>query len=158
MDKATRERFTSAYTESHKLEPRGIAKAWIVVGKDDWPLPIPVVKRGSAWYFDTRAGKEELLNRRIGRNELATIQAALAYVDAQQEYYSRNPQKDKFLQYAQKFVSSGERGSRSAAVGVRSKPRCTIATCTGVSARVSPPRAMVEESESRSGRTRARRT
>ena len=104
-DKATRERFSRAYAESHRLD-RGVASTWILVGKDDWPLPIPLVKRDSAWYFDARAGKEELLNRRIGRNELSTIQAVLAFVDAQQEYYSRNPQNDKLLHYAQKFVSS----------------------------------------------------
>lgn len=105
-DKATRERFTAAYAESHKVEERTPGTAWIVVGKDDWPLPIPLVKRAEGWVFDTKAGKEELLNRRIGRNELSAIQAVLAYVDAQQEYYQRNPQKEKLFQYAQKFVSS----------------------------------------------------
>ena len=106
VDREARERFSKAYAESHKLEAKGIAKATIVVGKDDWPFPIPLVKRGTAWYFDTKAGKEELLNRRIGRNELSTAKAVLAYVDAQQEYYLRNPQNDKLLHYAQKFVSS----------------------------------------------------
>jgi hypothetical protein len=104
-DKASRDRFTAAYEQAHKIDEKG-AKAWIVVGKDEWPLPIPLLKYGSAWYFDARQGKEELLNRRIGRNELYTIQSVLAYVDAQQEYYQRNPQKDKLLQYAQKFISS----------------------------------------------------
>jgi hypothetical protein len=108
-DRAAGERFLAAYDESHKVEARGLARAWIVVGKDDWPLPIPIVKRGSAWYFDVRAGKEELLNRRIGRNELAVQQAALAYVDAQREYYARNPTNDKLLQYAQKFISSRDK-------------------------------------------------
>jgi hypothetical protein len=106
VDRETRERFAAAYEQSHKLEHRGFAKAWIVVGKDDWPLPIPITKRGSAWYFDARAGKEEILNRRIGRNELSVIQAVLAYVDAQREYHSRNPQSDPLPQYAQTFVSS----------------------------------------------------
>jgi hypothetical protein len=105
-DKETRERFSAAYAESHKIELRGLAKAWIVVGKDDWPLPIPLTKRGSAWYFDTRAGKDELINRRIGRNELSVIKAMQAYVDAQQEYRSRNPENDRLPHYAQKFVSS----------------------------------------------------
>lgn len=104
-DKETRERFTAAYEEAHKIE-KDADKAWIIVGKDDWPLPIPIVKRGETWVFDTKAGKEELLNRRIGRNELSAMQAALAYVDAQQEYYLRNPQKQKLFQYAQKFVST----------------------------------------------------
>ena len=105
-DKATRERFMVAYADSHKIQERGLAKAWILVGKDDWPLPVPLVKRGSAWYFDARAGKQEVINRRIGRNELSTMQAVLAYVDAQRDYYARNPQNDKILQYAQKFISS----------------------------------------------------
>lgn len=105
-DKEARERFSAAYAESHKIEHRGRAKAWILVGKDDWPLPIPITKRGSAWYFDTHAGKEELINRRIGRNELSVIKAMLAYVDSQQEYRSRNPLNDPLPQYAQKFAST----------------------------------------------------
>jgi hypothetical protein len=105
-DRETRARFTAAYDESHKIEYRGRAKAWVQVGSDDWPLPIPITKRGSAWYFDARAGKEELLNRRIGANELAVSKAMLAYVDAQQEYYARNPENASLPQYAQKFVSS----------------------------------------------------
>jgi hypothetical protein len=107
-DKAIRERFTKAYEESHKLEHRGMtkSKAWIVVGKDDWPVPIPLYKAGSVWYFDAKAGREELINRRIGRNELSAAQAVLAYVDAQNDYYQVNPQKEPLLQYAQQFVSS----------------------------------------------------
>jgi hypothetical protein len=103
-----RERFTKAYAESHKLEARGVSKSkmWILVGKDDWPFPIPLTKVGSAWYFDAKAGAQEILNRRIGRNELSTTQAMLAYVDAQNEYYQRNPQNDPLPQYAQRFVSS----------------------------------------------------
>jgi len=109
-DRESLSRFDRAYKESHKLEERSPTEAWISVGKDDWPLPIPIVKKGETWYFDTKAGKEELLNRRIGRNELWVQQAVLAFVDAQQEYYQRNPQGDKLLQFAQRFVStSGKR-------------------------------------------------
>ena len=67
---------------------------------------MPIVPRDGAWRFDSKAGREALLNRRIGRNELYTIQSVLAYVDAQNEYYSRNPDKQKLFHYAQKFVSS----------------------------------------------------
>ena len=106
-DKESLARFDRAYKEAHKLEERPAGTAWIVVGKDDWPMPIPIVKKDeNTWLFDTKAGKEELLNRRIGRNELWTMESVLAYVDAQQEYYQRNPQGDKLLQFAQKFVSS----------------------------------------------------
>jgi hypothetical protein len=69
-------------------------------------LPIPLVKEDAGWRFDTHAGKEEILNRRIGRNELAAIEVCRAYVDAQREYYLRNPGRDALHQYAQKFLST----------------------------------------------------
>src|SRR6185295_11712863 len=105
-DREAGERFVKAYEEGNKLEKDGDAKAVLNVGKDNWPFPIPVVKEAAGWRFDTKAGKEELLNRRVGRNELNTMQAVLAYVDAQRDYYLRNPQKGKLLAYAQKFASS----------------------------------------------------
>jgi hypothetical protein len=105
-DRNGRETFARAYDEANKLEMQGDAKAVLAVGKDAWPFPIPVVKSGGAWRFDAKQGAEELLNRRIGRNELAAIQALGAYVDAQREYYLLNPTKDKLLHYAQKVVST----------------------------------------------------
>jgi hypothetical protein len=105
-DKAARARFAQAYEESNKLEKSGDAKAVLVIGKLGWPFPIPLVKEAAGWRFDTAAGREEILNRRIGRNELSTMQAMLAVADAEREYYLANPQKDKLLQYAQKFVST----------------------------------------------------
>jgi len=105
-DKTGRERFVKAYEEANKLEKFGDAKAILSTGKDGWPFPIPLVKDAAGWRFDTKAGKEEILNRRIGRNELAVIQVVLAYVDAQREYYLRNPAKDKLSHYAQKFVGA----------------------------------------------------
>jgi hypothetical protein len=105
-DKARRARFVKAYEESSRLVRLGDAKAVLNVGKDDWPFPVPIVKDGKAWRFDTNEGREEILNRRIGRNELAVIRVLQAYVDAQREYYLRNPQGDKLLQYAQRIASS----------------------------------------------------
>lgn len=105
-DKAGRERFVKAYDEANKLEKSGDSKVVLSIGKDNWPFPIPVVKVAAGWRFDAKAGKEEILNRRIGRNELSTIQAIQAYVDAQREYYLRNPQQDKLSHYAQKFASA----------------------------------------------------
>ncbi len=105
-DRANAERFLKAYGEAHKLEPSGDSKAILSVGKDDWPFPIPLVKTRTTWRFDTKQGADEILNRRIGRNELAVIQVVQAIADAQREYYSRNPANDKLLQYAQKFASS----------------------------------------------------
>jgi hypothetical protein len=105
-DKEAGARFVKAFEESSKIEKTGDAKATLAVGKDAWPLPIPIVKDAAGWRFDTKAGLEEILNRRIGRNELSVMQVALAYVDAQREYYLRNPQNAKLLQYAQKFASA----------------------------------------------------
>ncbi|MDH3314609.1 MAG: DUF2950 domain-containing protein [Gammaproteobacteria bacterium] len=105
-DEQGRERFVKAYEEANKLEKSGDARVVLSVGKDAWPFPIPIVKEATGWRFDTMAGKEEILNRRIGRNEISAMQAMLAYVDAQREYYLANPQKEKLLQYAQRFIST----------------------------------------------------
>ena len=105
-DKAGLERFVKSYDEAATIERAGDAKAMLATGKDGWPFPIPVVKNAAGWRFDTRAGKEEIINRRIGRNELSVMQVLQAYVDAQREYYLRNPQGDKLLQYAQRVVSN----------------------------------------------------
>jgi hypothetical protein len=99
------ERFVKSYEEANKLEKSG-DKVVLNTGKDDWPFPIPLVKEAAVWRFDTKAGQEELLNRRIGRNEIYAMQAVLAYVDAQREYYVSNPQQAKLYQYAQKFASA----------------------------------------------------
>ena len=106
-DRATRERFvTSYYEEANKLVKSGDSKMVLQTGKDDWPFPIPLVKENDRWRFDTSAGKEEIINRRIGRNELDVIQVCLAIVDAEREYYQRDPDGDSLLQYAQKFIST----------------------------------------------------
>jgi Protein of unknown function (DUF2950) len=105
-DRTSRARFVQAYEEAHTLVQSGDTKVILQVGKDEWPLPIPLVKGSTSWRFDSKAGKEELLNRRIGRNELDVIQVCLAYVDAQREYYMRNPRRVALLQYASKFMST----------------------------------------------------
>lgn len=105
-DRGGRERFVKSYEEANKLEKSGDAKAFLSTGKDDWPFPIPIVKGAAGWRFDAKQGREEILNRRIGRNELSAMQAMLAYVDAQREYYLSNPQRDKLLHYAQMIVST----------------------------------------------------
>jgi len=105
-DKAGRERFVKSYEEANQLEKSGDSKVVLSTGKDKWPFPIPIVKTAAGWRFDAKAGKEEILNRRIGRNELSTMKAIEAYVDAQREYYLRNPQQDKLSHYAQRFVST----------------------------------------------------
>ena len=105
-DQASRARFVQAYEEAHTLVQSGDTKVILQVGKDEWPFPIPLVKGSTSWHFNAKEGKEEILNRNIGRNELDVIQVCLAYVDAQREYYMRNPQRNALLQYASKFMST----------------------------------------------------
>jgi hypothetical protein len=107
-DARTAERFVTAYDEAHAILNDGETKATLQVGKTNWPLPIPLVKEDKGWRFDTAAGEQEVLNRRIGRNEHAAIQASLAYVDAQREYYLRNPQGSPLLHYASRLQSSAD--------------------------------------------------
>ncbi len=105
-DRESRERFVKSYDEAHNLVKSGDATVVLQTGKDEWPFPIPLVKESAGWRFDTAEGKEEILNRRIGRNELSVIEVCLAYVDAQYEYYRRDPDGDSLLQYAQKLIST----------------------------------------------------
>jgi hypothetical protein len=105
-DKEGRRRFVKRYEEKNRLEEAS-GKVMLYMGNDEWPFPIPIVKAGSRWRFDTRAGREEILARRVGRNELNAIQVCLAYVDAQQEYaMKKGRQGNGLLEYAQKFVSA----------------------------------------------------
>ena len=105
-DRDNRERFLKSYEEAHTLVQSGDTKVVLQIGKDEWPFPIPLIKGSAGWRFDTQEGKAELRNRRIGRNELDVIQVCLAYVDAQREYYVRNPLNVTLLQYASKFIST----------------------------------------------------
>ena len=105
---ADRERhraFVAMYDQAHNVQMTDVG-AVLSVGDEDWPLPIPVVQDERGWYFDTEEGLEEILDRRVGRNELATIQVCLAYIDAQREYASVDRDGDGLLEYAQKLRSS----------------------------------------------------
>ena len=100
-DAAAGKRFLTAARERKRIEQASdSAIAVLHVGRDDWPLPIPIVHDADGWRFDAAAGKEELLNRRIGRNELATLGVCRTYVDAQREFAKR------FHTYAQRFRST----------------------------------------------------
>ena len=103
-DQAGRERFLKLYGEKNRLEQTD-GKVALSIGNEDWPFPIPMVKKDALWNFDTEAGREEILARRIGKNELSAIQVCLAYVDAQREYALKDRDADGLLQYAQKFRS-----------------------------------------------------
>jgi hypothetical protein len=105
-DKRAREKFMALYYEANRIVPEGNDRATLEIGKDQWPFPIPLVKEAAGWRFDTATGKEEIIDRRIGRNELSAIQVCHAYVDAQREYASKDRNGDGFDEYAQKFASS----------------------------------------------------
>jgi hypothetical protein len=105
-DKSERERFVALYEQKKRMEEAGADKVVLYVGNEDWPFPIPIVKKGGQWRFGTKEGSEELLARRIGRHELSVIQVCRAYVDAQREYALKDRDRDGLLAYAQKFVSS----------------------------------------------------
>jgi hypothetical protein len=107
-DREALERFAKMYDEKHQLVPAGDRSVTMVVGNEEWPLPVPIVRddRGGKWYFDADAGRDELINRRIGRNELDAIEVCLAIVDAQREYVRLDPQGAGVPLYAAKVPSS----------------------------------------------------
>jgi len=91
---------------SVSVDPRNENRAVISIGDDDWPFALPIVKRGSSWSFDSDAGRQELLYRRIGGNELDAIQICLGFVEAQHEYALEKHDGSPVNQYAQRIVSS----------------------------------------------------
>ena len=105
-DKNLRADFLKLYDARHELTTRADGSKVLVVGSDGWPLPIPLVKNASGWVFDSPSGSDEIINRRIGRNELLTIQTILAVGDAERDYYRVDRNGDKILEYAQKFRST----------------------------------------------------
>lgn len=105
IDRSDIEAYLAAWDKQHKINTED-DKAVVAIGDQGWTLPIPIVKRKAGWQFDVVAGADEMRTRRIGRNELATIQAILAYYDAQREYAIVDHNHDGIREYAQKFVST----------------------------------------------------
>lgn len=99
-------RFVEAWAKAHSVKREGDAKAVVAVGTDGWTMPIPIVRKGQGWQFDVRAGAEEMRIRRIGRNELAVMQAMLAIYDAQKEYAMFDRNGNGVREYATRFDSS----------------------------------------------------
>jgi len=105
-DKANVERFMAAYGEMHRWRRLADGSQMLIVGADNYPFAIPLKKNAAGqWFFDTAAGRDEVLSRRIGRNELATIDACLAAADSQFEYFSQRHSDGTTKQYAVKFIS-----------------------------------------------------
>jgi hypothetical protein len=104
-DASYREKFTTAYDAKHAISMEGDTSAVLMLGPKDYPFPVPLVHRKTGWEFDTEAGRQEVLYRRIGRNELDAIQTSLAYVDAQNEYADKDRGAGPGV-YAQRMISS----------------------------------------------------
>lgn len=99
--------FASAVEESAKLQKDSDSKYTVLVGKDNWPTPVPIVQKDGMWLFDTKAGLDEVVNRRIGENELSAIETCRAYAVAQWEYYTEGDwDHDSVAEYAQRFIST----------------------------------------------------
>lgn len=104
-DESNRQKFLAAYDAQHRISKEGVDKAEMIIGTQDYPFPIPLVRKEGGWQFDTAAGRLEILYRRVGRNELDAIQSCLAYVDAQNEYAEKDPMGTRVATYAQHIVS-----------------------------------------------------
>jgi len=100
-----RKRAGAAATEKAVLRDAGEGRKILVIGNKNWPVPFPIVQVGERWRFDTEAGLEELVNRRIGRNELNAIKICREYIDAQVDYASKDRDGDQVLEYAQQVMS-----------------------------------------------------
>jgi hypothetical protein len=92
--------------QSVALDPKKPGRATLVVGASDWPFPIPIVKRGDKWYYDTKAGRQEILFRRIGENELDAIRICRGFVEAQRAYATERQDASGVNQYAQRIIST----------------------------------------------------
>ena len=98
--------YITAWEKHHTLLPQGDQKMLIAIGEGEWTMPIPIVQSASGWYFDIEEGLDRMRIRRIGRNELDSMQAVLAYYDAQMEYAQQDRNGNGLLEYAQKFIST----------------------------------------------------
>lgn len=105
-DRTRKERFLKSYEEKNSIESKGDSTALLHIGSQDRVFPLPLVRKAGRWFFDTKAGKEELLCRRVGRNELNVIEVLRAYTDAQREYASKDRDNDGVLEFAQRLIST----------------------------------------------------
>ena len=104
-DANQRNKFVEAYESKHLIETKDDNNATLIIGEKEWPFPVPLVKKDNGWRFNTEAGLKEILFRRIGHNELDTIQSLLAYVDAQNDYAQITRASTGTATYAQRIIS-----------------------------------------------------
>ena len=105
-ERENRKRAYDAAKEQMSLREDDTNTRTVLIGKDEWPVPFPIVKDDKGWHFDLESGLDELLARRVGQNELAAIASLRAVVDAEEDYRAIDRDGDEVLEYAQKFVSS----------------------------------------------------
>jgi len=105
-DKRGTEKFLAAYDKAHKIEDGEYGRKILVVGEEEWPMPIPLVQAPNGWWFDTDTGDDEILNRRIGRNELNVMEVCRTYIDAQNEFADQHPVGKHGHEFAEHFISS----------------------------------------------------
>ncbi|AGK59528.1 hypothetical protein HYPDE_39293 [Hyphomicrobium denitrificans 1NES1] len=105
-DREAREKFVADYEQNKEIDTSEAGKAILVIGEDEFPFPIPLVKTNDQWTFDPEQGKQEIIDRRVGTNELDTIETLLAIVDAQNDYAELNPLGKGAPEYARRFISS----------------------------------------------------
>ena len=105
-DRELHQRFVALYDEKHTIDQKSDGRAELDVGANDWPMPIPLVEHDGRWTFDTEAGAQTIIDRRIGRNELSAIRTLLASVDAQRDYFERAKQATGRGEYATRLVST----------------------------------------------------
>lgn len=104
-DKANAAKFVKAYQDKHGTGTNDDGSVTLFVGNNDWPFPIPLIPDGKSWAFDTGTGRQEIIDRRVGRNELATIEVCRAVVDAEHDYFDMDPDGDGVHEYAARFRS-----------------------------------------------------
>jgi len=104
-DEHAKEHFLEMYDASHAVVPEGEGKAWLQIGADGWPMPVPLVQRSGRWQFDGAEGADEIVYRRVGKNELGAIAVCRGYVDAQHEYAATDHDGEGAGIYAYKLVS-----------------------------------------------------
>ena len=105
-DREAAQHFVADYDLKHRIELQGETKAILSTGESDWPMPIPLVKHAAGWAFDADAGEEELIARRIGRNELDAMQVCGAFIDMQLDYAAADRDGNGLLEYARRLVST----------------------------------------------------
>jgi hypothetical protein len=108
QDKNSRAAFAAMARQKMNLDvdPHNPNRAILSVGNDDWPTPVPIVKQGGKWHFDSKAGRSEILDRRIGANELNAIVICRGFVEAQQDYAEEIHHGSEVNQYAQRIIST----------------------------------------------------